>query len=495
MRARSIGTDRTRAVAEAPRSRPLMRRILDRWGSIELDVTLAIGPVLLWLVAGMRDSARLETLVHLAILGLLLIVPRAGILALIPLLPFETGGLFPPHGPIVAHAIAIALSITFRAARGGITVPAIARPAVWFAVALLLATIFQATLGLRDSEGGLPGSVLNDLDQIVIIVMVFVGSTVFLRPAGVVPAMVSYMVSFVTVSAVGILHFARPSVLRRLDLYWMVSPDATRFRASGVIPNANFLGLFIAIGLAWLIVIIAWYVWRGRLIPIFVGLVAGPIGTITLMLTLSRAAILAAGVGVLAATARASLRSAFALLVAGILVAAIAYPVFLNLRLDQTFGSAGEAGQQAQNESDNLRAKQAVAAVKAFLDAPILGHGFGTFGVLSPQYTGQTVLTSAHNTYLKFAAEQGVVGLGLFVAFLGAIVAALWRSPVGPWSAGLAVSGVIAIFSLTGDSMAGAQSVVSGFAILGAMLVAADAGRDPLDPVVIDDLGLSPEDG
>jgi O-antigen ligase len=168
------------------------------------------------------------------------------------------------------------------------------------------------------------------------------------------------------------------------------------------------------------------------------------------------------------------------MLVAGALITAIAYPIFVDLRLGQTFGSAGQAGQGAQAESDNLRATQAVAAVKAFLEAPFLGHGFGTFGALSPKYSGQDVLTSAHNAYLKLAAEQGVVGLGLFVAFLAAIAWALWRAPVGPWIAGLAVLGVISIFSLTGDSMSNAQAIASGFVVIGAMLVAADAGLDPL---------------
>ena len=388
--------------------------------------------------------------------------------------------MFPPHGPIVAEAVAIALSITFRAARGAISIPRIARPAVWLALAFLVATIFQATLGLPNRAVGLPRSVLGDLNELAIVVLAFVGAAVFLRPAGVVPAMAAYLVSFVTVSLVGILHFARPSVLRELHILWMVSPDATRFRASGVIPNSNFLGLFLAIGTAWLVIIVAWYAWRGRLAPVLAGLVAAPIGAVALALTLSRAAILAAGFGVIVATARGSLRAAVAMLVVGALVAAIAYPLFLGFRLGQTFGTDGAAAQQAQDESDNLRANQAVAAVRAFLDAPILGHGFGRFSSLSPRYTGQDVLTSAHNAYLKLAAEQGIVGLGLFIAFLAAIAMALWRAQVGPWSAGLAVVGVISIFSLTGDTMSSAQAIASGFVVLAAMLVAADGGRDPL---------------
>jgi O-antigen ligase len=495
MGARSYPTDGSPTILTPSPSRSLAGRIVDRQGSIELEIVLAVAADLLWLVGGMAASRPFETMAHLAIIGLLLIAPRAGLLALIPLLPFQPGAIFGPHGPIVADVVALAISITLRAAAGQVSVPAIARPAVWLAVALLAMTIFQATLVLPVFPGGIPLSVLGELDQVLIIVIVFVGSVVFLRPDGVVPAMTAYLVSLAIVSAVAILHFARPGILRRLDLFWMVGPDATRFRATGVIPNANFLGLFVAIGLAWLVVIVAWYIRSGRLVPVVTGLAAGSIATVTLALTLSRAAIVAAAVGIVAVTARRSLRAAVAMLVAGVLVAVIAYPLFLNVRLGQTFGSTGEAGQEAQAQSDSLRTTQAAAAIKAFLDAPVLGHGFGTFSALSPRYTGQNVLTSAHNSYLKLAAEQGVAGLGLFIAFLVAIALALWRAPIGPWSAGLAVLGVIAVFSLTGDSLSSAQAIASGFMVIAGMLVAADAGRDPLGSARSDALRPSPEAG
>ena len=459
--------------------RAVADRIVDFQESIEVDVALALGPLLLWLAGGMIGSTLLQSMAHLAIIGLLLVVPRAGMLAMIPLLPFEHLRPFPPHGPIMAEAIAIAISITLRAGLGGIQVPAIARPAVWLAVGLLVATVFQTTLGLRVFGGTLPLSLLSDMNQVVIILVVFVGSVVFLRPDGVVPALVAYLVSFVVVAGVGILHFARPGILDSLDLAWMVSPFATASRATGAIPNANFMGFFIGMGLAWLIIIMAWYVWHGRMEPVVAAVVPASVGIVALLLTLSRTSIAAAGLGVVFAATRLSFKAAAGMLLAGALVALLAYPVFVNLRLGQTFGSAGSAGQAALAGSDDLRAGQAVAAFHAFVDSPILGHGFGTFTALSPKYTHQSVLTSAHNAYLKLAAEQGVVGLGLFLAFLAAIAVPLWRARPGPWTAGLAVIGVIAVFSLTGDSLSTAQAIASGFVVLAAMLVAADADRDP----------------
>ena len=209
MGARSVPSDGTPLVLDSPDARTRVRQLVDFEASLELDVSLAIGAVALWLVAGILASSLLDAFAHVVIVGLILVVPRAGILAVIPLLPFSNGGLFPPHGPIVAESVAIGVSIALRAARGGVSIPTLARPAVWLALAFLVATLFQATLGTLDRQGGLPRSVLLDLDEFVIIMMVFVGTAVFLRPDGVLPAMAAYLASFAVVAAVGIVHFTR----------------------------------------------------------------------------------------------------------------------------------------------------------------------------------------------------------------------------------------------------------------------------------------------
>lgn len=472
--------DRSRRVSLPPVA-SLADRLLRVRGSISADVALAIAPVALWVIGGMVDSAPVVTVAHLVIIGLILLRPRAGMLALIPLLPFRHALPFPPHGPILAEAIAIAMAIALRAAWRGVEIPSLARPAVWLAVAFLVATIFQSTLGLRVFDGALPMKVISQLDQIVIIVMVFTGSVVFLGPSGVVPALLAYLAAFVTVAGVGILYFIRPGIVRRLQLEWMISPDATQYRASGVIANANFLGLFVGVGMAALVVLIAWYVRSGRALPALTAMVAASAGVVAMLLTLSRAAILAAGVGVVVTTARASLRAAVALVIAGILIVTIAYPIFLDLRLTRTFGSSGSGGQTALSGSDKLRAGQAVAATQAFLDSPLLGHGFGTFSEISPAYSKQDVLTSAHNAFLKLAAEQGALGLGLFIGFLGAVAVALWRVGIGPWSAGLAVLGVLGAFSLTGDTLTSAQATAPAFVLLALALIAAEHRLDPFE--------------
>ena len=238
---------------------------------------------------------------------------------------------------------------------------------------------------------------------------------------------------------------------------------------------------------------------RGRLERVTWLIATIPSTAVALLLSFSRAAILATGVGVLAAIARRSVRAA-ALTAAAVLVAIVlVYPVFVNVRLGQTFGSASPAGQAALGESDRLRTLMAKSAVKAFIDAPVLGHGFGTFAEISPRYSGQNVLTSAHDMYLKVAAEQGLVGLLLAAALGISIVVPLWRAGVGPWTAGLAVAVTFATSSLTIDSLSNAQSVAGAFFLMAAGIAQAGVARDELRHSSIraqlDRAGQSPLEG
>jgi len=68
---------------------------------------------------------------------------------------------------------------------------------------------------------------------------------------------------------------------------------------------------------------------------------------------------------------------------------------------------------------------------------PFLGVGIGNFNLVYPAYQTEGALFSyggqdhfirqAHNEYLQFAAELGLVGLGLFLWFCASLVRGLWR--------------------------------------------------------------------
>jgi O-antigen ligase len=80
-----------------------------------------------------------------------------------------------------------------------------------------------------------------------------------------------------------------------------------------------------------------------------------------------------------------------------------------------------------------------LTAVAMFRDAPILGHGPRTFGLLHGRYAATIELPPglpvdtrivpwAHNLYLEMLAEQGLVGLVTLVALLTAAVMIAWRT-------------------------------------------------------------------
>ncbi len=65
------------------------------------------------------------------------------------------------------------------------------------------------------------------------------------------------------------------------------------------------------------------------------------------------------------------------------------------------------------------------AGWRMFGDAPWQGWGVGTFWLLFPQYRDAADMSAgfyAHNDYLQLAIETGLIGLLLFLAFLGAVV-------------------------------------------------------------------------
>lgn len=77
------------------------------------------------------------------------------------------------------------------------------------------------------------------------------------------------------------------------------------------------------------------------------------------------------------------------------------------------------------------------AAVRMWVDNPIFGVGIGQYTQQLPFY-GKDLLPSyrlglgAHNMYIQVLAETGIIGLILFITFLGKALYALWRAANDP---------------------------------------------------------------
>jgi O-antigen ligase len=448
------------------------------------EPAIAAVPFLLWFVGGSTAAGWLQAVAYAAVGAMLVFRPALGLLALVPLLPFHHPRPFQPHGPMVLLAVVAVGSVGARLAVGRLTVLATLRPAVWLTVGLLAATTFQLFLGVSAFGGSIPLAALSQYDQTLILLSVLGVALVVLPGQPIARYVAMAFVSLAIVAAVAIVHFVEPEWLASLGLGWLVRPDTLNYRASGVIASANFLGFAMASGAAWLLVRAAWLLrdreaaisWQPWAFMLATG--AGVLLAFTMLLTFSRAALVGLVAAVLVALARSSPRAAIGAVGAVVVVAVLAYPLFVDARLGRTFGVNSPRAQAELAASDEQRAIMARAAIDAFLDAPIAGHGFSTFSTISPAYSGQSELTSAHNQYLKVAAEQGLIGIALYLGLIAALVVPVWRAGPGPWIASLAVAGVFAVVSLTADSMSSAQAASGTFFFLAVGAVEAAGPRE-----------------
>lgn len=77
--------------------------------------------------------------------------------------------------------------------------------------------------------------------------------------------------------------------------------------------------------------------------------------------------------------------------------------------------------------SFNWRVTHWYYLLQSWQNHPILGYGIGTGPYLSPLRNDAGSPYTPHNDYIRFLAEQGIVGLALFIAFMGAQGIYLWR--------------------------------------------------------------------
>jgi O-antigen ligase len=107
-------------------------------------------------------------------------------------------------------------------------------------------------------------------------------------------------------------------------------------------------------------------------------------------------------------------------------------------------------------------------------DNLMFGHGIGSSSTLVDQYFAPT-LGHPHNDFLRFLYDLGLVGLALWVAFLGATALTLWSysrrsARVGDSAAPYFLAPLLALLAVTAsmitDNTAGYTFVMAPLAIL-----------------------------
>ena len=176
---------------------------------------------------------------------------------------------------------------------------------------------------------------------------------------------------------------------------------------------------------------------RARGLMKVVLLAAAAIAVAGLALTLSRGGIVGAGISLAVLLAWAPFRR-----YAGAILLVLSLFALANLGslhdssaslVAQRLGTLNSEGIR-----DNPRTKIWRATPDIIADYPFLGTGMGNFGKVSPRYgirdLGGFAYDHAHNIVLTFAAETGLIGVFLFLAFVFAVARAGMRAlRAGDW--------------------------------------------------------------
>ncbi len=188
-------------------------------------------------------------------------------------------------------------------------------------------------------------------------------------------------------------------------------------RAIGSFGQSNELGAFLAMFTAFAAAQLpAARHWVARLV-LGATVVAG---VFAVVLTVSRGAVLAVAVALLFVALRSSRALTVVLVVAGV-SSPLWAPDYLKERMTGTQVESETSDGVSLESSAQIRVDTWRAIIKVVSEHPLDGVGFAGLSYVLPaagEELGVEVKDSAHNTYLRFLGEMGVVGLLLFVVLL-----------------------------------------------------------------------------
>jgi O-antigen ligase len=96
------------------------------------------------------------------------------------------------------------------------------------------------------------------------------------------------------------------------------------------------------------------------------------------------------------------------------------------------------------------------AAVQAFLDAPLIGHGWVGAQAIAAEAVGPeqaaVLYVQFHNDLGNFAVSAGLVGIAAYLLFLLGPIAGVLRSPADSFASGraFAVCGIVLLYAVSG---------------------------------------------
>jgi O-antigen ligase len=248
--------------------------------------------------------------------------------------------------------------------------------------------------------------------QLATLVTLAVAATLVLRGRNHVPFLAAGLLGALIAAVLAIAVYVLPvgSVGSLVDY-----PDAT-VRVVGPFGDPNYFGLFQATAIA--ACGGAFVLARSSRIRFVLAAVA-VILLIGMAIALSRAALLALAIGLIAMAFTRGRRIGF--LTIGLLaaLAITAYPLFLVQRLTADAGALSVAqASVGLQRSDASRLAAALVGPQMWATSPIFGIGFGEYPLTTSRFIGYSI--ESHNWYMNILAEQGLVGVALWIPMLAA---------------------------------------------------------------------------
>ena len=223
-------------------------------------------------------------------------------------------------------------------------------------------------------------------------------------------------------AGVGFVEYARKSLLLNPKVVAANSFD-NYFRVNSVFFDPSIYGRFLALVMVIVTTAVLW-ARRRREVLIGAALLAWLWAGLITSFSQSSIAALLLGLAVLAAW-RWDVRATVYVCVAAAIIAlafVLVAPPSLHLGLTGSGGSA--------NNATSGRAKLVSGGLALFADRPLQGFGSGSFSteyLRHNEVSATSAASASHTIPITVAAEQGIVGLVLYVALLFAALATLFR--------------------------------------------------------------------
>ena len=375
-------------------------------------------------VAMMVGSGTVVLLASVILLAASLLSPVTGLVALAFMAPFPRPLEIPAPGLYVAIIGAIFLGTLFRLP---IERPRLSWPPLDVSLvgAFLLYVAASLLAGPLDGPWSDRASAISSLFAVFMTgVLTYIAARSVLRGRSPYPVLAAMLVSAVLASAIAL---SQSSGAEGLFGVLAVQGDVPN-RVTGPFADPNYFGAYLAaattLGVACAVIA------RSRKLKIAI-LALSAVAGVTLVLTLSRGALVALIAGLTTLAFTRGRKVGLAAVATILLVGVVAWPLFAEQRYGSSSGLAG-AGVSSQLE-DSGRTGAWLAGLEVFQSSPLIGIGWGRF--VEEASSG----IAAHNWYIAVLAETGIVGFLLWMLFIVASVLALRTKPRAAQTVGYSV--------------------------------------------------------